>query len=311
MELFDNVFRQIRNNHVIPRISYGVSRKKIEYWSLKEVFTTRLISLNKLTGNSIEIELNPIDYYKAIQCDIELFMNKTLIQYLDFKTQNNISKTWSFVTLYYFTFFSATCLFRILDKGFIFLSKDHIQNLENFSLALYSNIISLNTGNYYFNLKNINNYGNVVLTLTHKSDSVHKGTWFQLESTFRDLKQFSKGTEKVIYELLLDHFSKFKTEYPSNLRNKLNYNGESSIHDLENSLPELDIKELNMTFFKCLTAFDSTNTAEDNQMKSVSILASYLFELNKKLHEEYINRSKYGKDFQDERLKYSKIREKN
>lgn len=308
MELFDNAFRQIRNTHVIPRVSYGITRKKVKYWSLKEVITTQLISLNKLSGKAVEIELNPDDYFKAIQCEIELFMNKSIIQYLDINAQKSVSKTWSFVTFYYFAFFSATCLFRLLDKGFIFLSREHTKNLEDFSLAVYSNIISLDVGNYYFNLKEINSYGNIILTVSNKGDSVHKSTWIQLEQTLRDLKQISNDSEKVVYELLIEHFSKFKTEYPSYLRNKLNYNGDSSLLDFENLLPQIEIQEIDKSFFKDLAKFDTNNLTETNQMQSISYLASYLFELNKKLYNEYLDRSNYGKDFNKERQDYIKQR---
>ena len=115
MELFGSNFFSIRNNHLLPRINYGVKRTKYEFWSLKEVFTNKLISLNKLSGKALEIELTKEDYYKAIHCDIELFMNKVFVQYSDFKKQNSVSPTWSFITLYYFTFFNA--IFNVADMA--------------------------------------------------------------------------------------------------------------------------------------------------------------------------------------------------
>jgi hypothetical protein len=304
MELFGNNFLRIRNNHLLPRIHYGVKRTKYEFWSLKEVFTKKIISLNKLNGNAFEIELPKEDYYKAIHCDIELFMNKVFVQYSDFKKQNGVSPTWSFITLYYFTFFNATCLFRFIDKGFIFLNKEQSKHLEDFSIALYSDSISVNTGNYYFSVKEINLYGNIVLTLNYKGESVHKSTWVQMESTLRDFVRTSDSNEMVVYKLLLNHFVKFKSDYPSNLRNKLNYNGDSSIIDLENSIPYLTLKDINLHYLKELTNLDTSISNNINQMKSTCYLTSFLFELNKKLYKEYIDRSGFGKDFNKERINY-------
>jgi hypothetical protein len=62
-----------------------------------------------MTGKNIEIEISKDDYYKALHCDIELFMNKSTVQYCDFLQSKKNSPCWSFVTLYYLTFFSATC----------------------------------------------------------------------------------------------------------------------------------------------------------------------------------------------------------
>jgi hypothetical protein len=306
MELFGDNFLNIRNNHVLPRINYGIKRNKYEYWSLKDVFTSKLISLNKLSGKSFEIELIKDDYYKAIHCDIELFMNKVFLQYSDFKKQHNISPTWSFVTLYYFTFFNATCLFRFIDKGFIFLNKDQAKRIEDFSIAMYSDAISIDTGNYYFSMKEINAYDNIVLTLTHKGDSVHKSTWIQMELTLRDFLKFSDSSEIILYNLLLNQFTKFKTEYPSNLRNKFNYNGDSSILDLEHRIPYLKLKEINSNYLKELTKIDTSISNNINQMESISYLTSFLFELNQRLYKEYIDRSDFGKDFHVERSIYIK-----
>lgn len=309
MELFGNNFLNIRNNHLLPRINFGVKRTKYEFWSLKDVFTKKLVSLNKLSGKAFEIELTKEDYYKAIHCDIELFMNKVFVQYSDFKKQNSVSPSWSFVTLYYFTFFNATCLFRFIDKGFIFLNREQSKRLEEFSIALYSDPISVDSGNYYFSVKEINSYGNIVLTINHKGDSVHKSTWLQMESTLREFVNTSDPNEVVLYNLLLNHFTKFKSEYPSNLRNKLNYNGDSSILDLENSIPYLTLKEINSNYLKELTNLDTSIPSNINQMNSITYLASFLFELNKKLYKEYIDRSDFGQDFNKERTNYLKSKQ--
>jgi hypothetical protein len=310
MEFFGSTFFSIRNNHLLPRINYGVKRNKYEFWRLKDVLSSKIVSLNKLSGKSYEIELIKDDYYKAIHCDIELFMNKVFIQLSDFKKQNNVSPTWSFITLYYLAFFNATCLFRFIDKGFIFLNRDQAKQIEDFSIAVYSNAISVDTGNYYFSFKEINSYDNIVLTLSHKGDSVHKSTWIQMESTLREFISTSDSSEMYLYNLLLDHFTKFKSEYPSNLRNKLNYNGDSSVLDLENSIPYLTLKDINSTFLKELSNLDTNLSNNINQMKSISFLTSFLFELNQKLYKEYTDRSSFGQDFSLERNKYLRQNQK-
>lgn len=304
MDLFGDNFLKIRNDHLLPRIQFGIKRNKIQYWSFKDIITTKLISLKKLTGRSYEIEIAKEDYYKAIHCDTELFMNKIFVQLSDFKKQSNVSPSWSFITLYYFTFFNATCLFRFIDKGFIFLNKEQTKRLDDFSLAVYSEGITVDTGNYYFAFKEVNNYGNIILILTHKGDSVHKSTWIQLESTLREFINNSDNNENVLYSLLLDHFTKFKSEYPSNLRNRLNYNGDSSILDLECSIPYLTLKDVNSDYLKELAKIDTSIINNFNQMTSVSLLVSFLFELNQKLYKEYTDRSNFGKDFSKERSVY-------
>ena len=303
MMLFGNNFLDIRNNNILPLVNFGVSRNKYQYWSLKDTITSNVISLNKLTGKTVEIEISKDDYYKALHCDIELFMNKVTIQYSDFINSKANSPCWSFVTLYYLAFFSTTCFFRFLNKGFIFLTTEQKKRLEDFSIAVYSSPISLDSGNYYFSFKEENSNGNIVLTLTFKGESVHKLNWIQLENTLRDFLPNCDEDEKTIYKTFLLHFSTFKSEFPSNLRNKLNYNGESSILDFEESISYLDIQNINKNFVKGLFKID-TKVNTKNQIESIGYLSSYLYKLNNELYKEYLNRSAFGKDFSKERNSY-------
>jgi len=303
MDLFGDNFLDIRNNHIIPLVNYGIHRTKYQFWSLKDVITTNILSLNKLTGKSIEIEVSKSDYYKALHCDIELFMNKSFVQYSDFVKSLHNSPCWSFVTLYYLAFFSTTCFFRFLGKGFIFLTSEQKRRVEQYSLAVYSSPISLESGNYYFSYKEENSVGNIILTLSFKGESVHKLNWIQLESTLRDFLPKCDNDERAIYTSFLSHFTSFKSEFPSNLRNKLNYNGESSILDLEKTIAYIDIQNINANFVKGLFNIDTTLNFK-NQIDSIGYLTSYLIKFNKELYREYLDRSSFGKDFNKERLAY-------
>ena len=303
MDLFGNNFLDIRNNHIIPLLNYGIQRKKYQFWSLKDVITQNIISLNKLAGKSVEIEVSKSDYYKALHCDIELFMNKSIIQYSDFTKSKINSPCWSFVTLYYLAFFSTTCFFRFLSKGFIFLTSEQKKRIEDFSLAVYSTPISLDSGNYYFNFKEENANGNIIITLSFKGESVHKLNWIQLENTLRDFLPNCDSDERAIYTAFLSHFSTFKSDFPSNLRNKLNYNGESSILDIEDSVSYIDLQQINANFIKGLFNIDTILSIR-NQIDSIGYLASYLFKFNAALYKEYLDRSEFGKDFNKERQSY-------
>lgn len=310
MDLFGNNFLDIRNNHVIPLVKFGIQRSKFQFWSLKDIITQRLISLNKLSGKSVEIEIEKSDYYKALHCDIELFMNKSVIQYSDFSKSVNNSPCWSFVTLYYLAFFSTTCFFRFLNKGFIFLNSSQKKRLEDYSLAVYSTPIVMETGNYYFSYKEENANGNIVITLSFKGESVHKLNWIQLENTLRAFLPTCDSDETAIYKVFLNHFSIFKSEFPSNLRNQLNYNGDSSILDIEDSISYVNLKQININFIKGLFNIDTTINTK-NQIESIGYLTSYLFKFNAALYKEYLDRSNFGSDFDKERQRYLAAKQVN
>lgn len=304
-KFFGDNFLNVRNTCLLPMISYGIKRPKFSHWSLKETITNNIISLVKLTKNEIEIEIEEELFYKSLHCEIELFMNKSIIQYADYSKSNKSSQCWSFVTLYYLSFFSTTCFFRFLRCGFIFLTKEQIDRINNYSLIHYGSIITLSPGNYFFKFKEVNLDGNVVLKLNYKSEGVHKLNWLHLESIFKEFLTKSDIEEKLIYDTFLSHFNIFSPEFPSHLRNKLNYNGESSIIDLENSLPDLNYNKLKSNFYLELRNIKTTDSSsKENQIKSICLLSHYLLNFNQELYNEYLDRSIFGRDFNLERTRF-------
>lgn len=301
--MFGSNFLTIRNKSIIPLAGINIPIAKHHHWSFKETITTKLISLNKLNGKSLEIEISKADFNKSIICDIELFMNKSQIQYSDFIKSKSNSPCWSFVTLYYLAFFCSTCFFRFLNKGFIFLNNEQKQKLEKFSLAMNSSPIALDSGNYFFSYKEENLNGNVVLNLSFKGESVHKMTWLQLENTLREFNTHADSEEKPIYSLLLSHFAAFKAEYPSNLRNKLNYNADSSILDLNNLIRRVDIKSISANFVKGLYKLGLDVTLE-NQINSVAYLSVFLIKFNNEIYKEYSSRISSPNSFANARASY-------
>lgn len=301
MELYNTNFLNLRNKYIIPKVHYGIKRNKYKYWNLKDILSNNIISLKKLAGKSFEIELSKEDYYKAIHCEIELFMNKSTIQHKDLLKQTDVSKTWSFVTLYYLSFFSITLLFRFIDRGFLFFSREQLKKISDFSLAVYSEVIEFPTGNYYFNLKEINELGNAVITLTYKGDNVHKTSWIYFEEVINEFCSNSKDHELLIYNYLLNFFKKNNFEFPSRLRNKLNYNGESSILDIDDILNESKILEVNSKFLRSLSSINQDDKTENNLISQISHFCSYFFELNNKLYEQYKLRNEYCKPFEKDR----------
>lgn len=305
VQLFGDNYINIRDKFIIPLVNYGINRKSYEYWGFKDVISNNILSLNKLEGKSIEIELSKSDYYKGLHCDIEMFINKSFIQYSDFIHSANCSTTWSFVTLYYFAFFNATCFLRFLNRGFLFLNKEQKKRFEDYSLAVYSTPISLESGNYFFSFKEINTNGNVVITLTFKGDNFHKMKWIQLESTLRELIPACDKDETAIYKMILSLFSSFSNEFPSMLRNKLNYNGDSSILDFEHSLPRIDLESIKLDFIKGLFKL-KTEPTFTNKIIATAYIGSFLLRYNKELYNEYAIRSGLGRDFSVERQTYLK-----
>lgn len=307
MELFGQNYLRIRNESILPSIKYGIKKNKVEHWDFKDILTTQLVELRKISNNSYEIEMSQSYFYKALHCDIELFLNKCFVQYNEFIVSKKNSSTWSFVTMYYLSFFSMTLLFRLMRKGFIFLQNEQAKNLEDFSLAMYGVVISVKPGNYYFNYKAESVTGNVILNFSSKGEGVHKLSWIQLENTFRDFIPFSDSDEKTIFQSLLNFFLNFNSEFPSQLRNKLNYHGISSILDLDKKMINLDLKLDERDLIRGILSINNDVKIE-NQINAISFLSSFLFRYAYKLYGDYNFRSQFGNDFEKIRKDFFKLK---
>lgn len=305
MELFGTNYLKLRNEYLIPLVPHGVKRNVYKHWLFKDVLTNKLTELNKLTGSSYELEINESDFFKGLYCEIQLFFGKSVIQYIDFNQSNLNSASWSFVTLYYLSFFASTTLFRFLHRGFIFLDSSQTKKLEDFHLARYSLPIKLYTGNYYFSVGESITLGNVLITLSFKGRNIHQSHWIQMEQFLRESIVNCDSSEKPVFSLLQKLFTQFPKEFQSTLRNKLNYRCESAIWDFEKKFPIIDFEHLNINFLKELLRQDFSSS-DINQLNGTAIVSVFLMKYILKLHSELSERSNFDKDFSKERNEYLK-----
>lgn len=295
--LFNTGFLFIRNQHILPRIKYGINANKANFWRLKKIITEKLNDINHIDNSSFEITLNQEDYFKLIYCESELFLNKSYIQYHDYKKMvDKLSGSWSFVTLYYLLFFNLCCLMRFCDCGYVYLSSEYTRKLENSHAALKSLPIKINDGNYFFKKISADNYGNIKISLK-RVDTTHKVIWGEFRNILIQLIEKSSAEELVIYKTILSHLDSFQSSFPSSIRNELNYNAETSLLDLNSQITCYDLSDLDEYFFSSFLKIDRNKTDLSNKIKSITHISNFIYNLNFRLAEEFYERSGFGKDF--------------
>ena len=294
----------MRNQHIIPRIQYGTDAKRANFWRLKKVITERLNDISCSNGSNFEISISKDDYYKLIYCESELFLNKAYIQYHDYKKMvDNLSGSWSFVTLYYFLFFNLCCLMRFCERGYVYLTQEYTRKLDKAHLAFKSLPTNISDGNYFFQKNRIDTYGNIIISFK-RVDSTHKVIWGDFRDILLVLISNSTAQELGIYKTMLSHLDSFKKEYPSTLRNDLNYNAETILLDFKNEIVCYDLVELNDEFYRSFLKIDESTSSLSNKIKSITHISSFIYQLNFNLADEFYNRSPYGKDFIRMRKKF-------
>ena len=143
--------------------------------------------------------------------------------------------------------------------------------------------------------------------MSNKVEVINQLPWIQLEAILRnEILPFADCDEILIYNHIIELLNTYNSNFPSVLRNKLNYPSESSILDLENTLPTICYEQIQNDFDNNVFNLNTRDYSLETQIKATAIYSNLVFNLMNKLYSEYKTRSKLNKDFQIERYNYLK-----
>jgi len=304
MLIFDNKFLLLRNNYIIPIINYTCNLESIYKHDFKKSISQKIIRANCLTNNKFELEIEGYSFYNSLVTDIELFYTKTLLQYADIINSPKMSSHWYTVSIYYLNFFSITTLFRLTQRGFVYLDGELSKQISTLISQITHQPIQLNDGNYLFFVRNNVNNGNALIELVRKDD-VHKNSWDYLKEFFLDDLSYCKNDELAVLKTLRKMSNENNSNFPSTIRNKVNYNAQYGLHSINNNFHKsniiLDSEELGKRILKY-----SYNTDFGNMVYLSSLFGNYFFALTLKLYNEYRERQIKISDFEKLRMSYFK-----
>lgn len=306
---YNKAYTFIRNTYLIPRLQYGVSVNKMDFWKLKNlILEDRIVAITHNNRNEFSISLDEADYYKSIYCEIELFFNKSFIQLQDYKTSyiNKVSGSWSLVTLYYFLFFNICCFMRFFGKGYIYLSHQHTKSLVDRCLAWDSRVVKIDAKNYFFELISSESEYSSCSIQFKGVDTTHKVIWSEFKSIIQMLLNHASDEEKIVYDTILAFLNNYPNGYPSALRNDLNYNSETCLKDFSQSILKMEIPKINNNFHIDFLKLSTASVSFENKIRSMAYISSYLYKLNYELSHDFYHRSNFGHDIKKKRNNYTK-----
>lgn len=310
MNLYGSSFNKIEKDALSILGLSNLDVDNYNKYTMKEVLSSNIKNIKKLTTGRFEVTLNKDDFSNATRCEIELFLNKTIMSYTDLLNSNKQSGIWKFVSLYYFYFFSATLFFRLRFRGFIFFDKNQRDNIVSaYSIFNKGESISFGLGDYYYKYKCTDDYGSVILTLEKKGDGVHKLTGKELRCLLCEMLSFCPSDdERVCINSACDLISLFDDEFASSLRNKINYTGEYSMKELSKQIKmefvhsfEIDAEDFAK---KLVTSTERLNQTDEDSHKieTIFILSELICRYTTKIYSKYLKVSANG--FHDKRMNY-------
>lgn len=302
MLLVNKGLLNVRNKYLIPRTNFSVNFNKSQYWSIKEVILKHIRSISK-NGSVFEIEIPKELFLKAINCEIELFYTKAQVQMLHMRNSSYNVGCWPYVSTYYWLFFNVVVLQRNFYKGMLSFDENIAQELTQVFNAFTSEIIQFSSGSYFFSTT-MTEYDAVILTLSPKKD-FHKSTWSQMPSILREIRKQACDEEIEVLETIMFLFDRLSYNFPSKIRNDLNYKYDTAFYDLNKELTSSPIPTIDdnytIKFVKKITKFDSSKNDLQYKIDCSLYIGAYLQHINTYLQNEFIDRSRYGIQFHKKR----------
>ena len=260
---FGAAYINFRDQTISDLYPLKVKESKIEFNNLHFCLVNgNPISAASIGKNEYEIIYDTETLLKSLLGDIELYRAKVWIQketILNSKAQN--APCWNYITNYYYSFYNAVLLTRFIKNGYMYFDDEKSNKLSKIIEALSGDLTQINSGNFEFKIRNLNN-STSVLHLKKTGVRSHVAIWSKVNEVIKTLKNKSiKGAvEETTYKGLLA-FNK-KPTFHSDLRNAINYKPIYALESLnktifENNFINIEDKEIVKEIIKKTTEIES------------------------------------------------------
>lgn len=273
MLIFDKGYFETRNKYVKPLSEYSVQYRHLRNANIKNVLLTKTRNVEKFGDKEYKFYFNEADLFKGLLGDVFLFYIRSILQKNDFEqvTKNSdFSANWNIVTNYYLAFFNASLLLRLCHRGNIFFNKENKKNLEYTISTMIGEIIEIDS-NQFFSIQKID--GEYVLILSRSEANTHEVVWKKVHGLLDEILLLSnlKSEERAFLLSCQSINNKLTDTFPSQLRNKVNYQPVYGIEFLEKNL--FSIKQ-NEKWVKEIIGFD-INEVKHNDKRLVNVYSAY------------------------------------
>lgn len=252
--------------------------------SLKEYLSNHAY-INSV-GNKLIVEptLEDVKKFKnSLFLDFEHYYIKTMVQYTDYLTQVNVSKTWSIVTFYYLLFFLITTLCKYVGHSCIYLSAEDFNEISKNIITQYDPKF-FGKGIYVYLVEKKDDQLTITLHKDTSGMGIHEKSWDMFHKLLQQIYSNMSGTETetLIIQQIITCMNKYKPNFPSKIRNKVNYQGHYALEEIQNNIPYLIHNDLNKIFTLHPRASDDYAT----QTESLIYIGIFLFKLVQELHSD-------------------------
>lgn len=286
-----------------------------------EWLSTGSLVAKSCTKNRVTFDAPIVEFGSSLLTEIENLLNHCFehLQELGCASQDKRvrSEAWNTVTAYYFAFFSASVLLRLLGRPVVFLSRDQLQS---FPKMLGSGIAPSQGAFEILFVGSISaTHAEFSLQPTSK---VHEATWQRLfgifDGMYRNLSPRPDANEALFYaslstKVLFSQYVNF--QWPSSVRNRANYRpgyayklqtARSPNFKLISEWAQTEFLDTSKILETALAACQSDVVNFGNHVQLLTAVGASLFQLARELYSDLLTRKSLDKRWEHNRRSYMK-----
>ena len=275
MVIYDKAYLSIKTKYIVPLSKYRIKYQSLNKCNIKDLLLNGDIkSIEKISVNDYKIFVDEEILFKSLLGDILLMYIRSMIQKKDcdviHNESANISSNWNIVTYYYSSYFFASLLLRLCHRGTIFFNNEEKKRVKEIFSEFIGSVVNIDSNVIYEIQKTKNGY---VLFLRKGDAKTHELVWREVAVLLSEFQPLCthKSDEETILNLLNTINNDLTPTYPSQLRNRVNYQLKYGIKYLNNQLYSVNT---GISWIHELLSYDRIKT-KNNDAKICDIYYSY------------------------------------
>lgn len=289
MNILETAFAHAISEYVSLLRPYSVNSRSVFAGGLKKTLTTKCTNAIQVNRNGFDFYLHKDNFYLALLVDIELSLTRSIVQLKNIVDAASVlSFCWSYVTSYYFGFFSATTFSRFFGRGYFYLDGAVSRSLSDILTLFSGEIVEMRGGNCQFRVVEMDEDSEVVrINIVQGVDHAHEATWNIAHNIIQTvLLPRSISYELIHFEHILDFFRRAYCPV-SKIRNFINYElsqGMSAVNGEKHPEAVLS-RDINANAIKWLSL---DLNKESNKFSSSLYLFNFLHLYSSELYKRYL-----------------------
>lgn len=279
MLIFNERYNVIVAKYIVPLSEYGIAYSKLRQNALRNLLIEKVQRITINANSTVSFYFSKKDLLKALSNDVEQFYIRTLLQREAVRKircdTTDKSTNWNIVTDYYYAYFLCGLLLRLCHRGTFYFDSTTKTNLTRIVSAYTQDTVAFGN-NYYFKIDLNDTDLEYKLTLYISSKKTHELVWEKIALLLDEIKVGTKTTsdEYTVLQLISEVNQKMGSAYPSNLRNRVNYQPYYGIKEIERKYDAAKILDLDHRWLDPILEFDGKKT--DDDQKTINLFAAYV-----------------------------------